>query len=659
VNRPQPLPAAEGIKGARERLGSDPAGAAREARAVLDRAPGSAPARLLLGSALRRLGELDEACALLEVLAAEHAAAWGVQFEAGAAWAAQGEALRSIPFLKRARQLNPRSSLARHALCDQLALSGDLASCDRLWETRLPGDPQDPALREAARAYLGGRRAEGEAWLFERFGLHAGDPMAVNLLADAGLREGRLEAVQALTAFWLDRFPRFTALRERHAAALLGQHKLALALEAAEALRRAAPDAPGPMVQEASALTGLGEHDRALVTFEELTARFPDRPELWIARGHVLKTVGRQAEALKAYRQSLALRPSFGDAYWSVANLKVEPFAPSEVETMQALVEQNALGRADRIPLLFALGSAHERAGRFEAAFGCYARAAALHRALHPYDAQAHRDFVRRSQQTFTEPFFADRAGSGDASEAPIFVVGLPRSGSTLVEQILASHSEVEGLSELMELPRLADEAVRVATTKDAYPEALGALPREAFGALGRAYLERARAYRRLARPRFVDKFPGNSLHIGFIHLILPRARIIDVRREPMACCFSLFKQYFADGQAYSYDLDDLGRYYTDYVDLAAHFERTLPGRVHRVLYEDLVADPEGQTRRLLDYCGLGFEPACLTFHETRRPVRTASALQVRRPISREGLEHWRRFEPWLEPLKRGLCAVA
>jgi hypothetical protein len=334
----------------------------------------------------------------------------------------------------------------------------------------------------------------------------------------------------------------------------------------------------------------------------------------------------------------------------------VERFSESDRIAMHGLLAAPDLAPNDRVHLHFALGKALEDEGDFTAAFEHYAEGARRRRAVVPYDADAHTAFVQRTMATFTAGFLAERMGSARTGRRtprsdPIFIVGLPRSGSTLVEQILASHSAVEGLSELPDLPLVAAQAAGGRP----YPEGLASLVPSGLAALGAAYLDRTRPNRRLGRPRFVDKFPGNVLHIGLIQLILPNARIIDVRREPMACCFSIFKQLFAEGQGYSYDLTELGRYYRDYLALTAHFDAVLPGRVHRVDYETLVAEPEREIRRLLAYCGLTFEPECLRFHEARRTVWTPSADQVRRPLSRDRLDHWRRFEPWLGPLKAAL----
>jgi hypothetical protein len=324
---------------------------------------------------------------------------------------------------------------------------------------------------------------------------------------------------------------------------------------------------------------------------------------------------------------------------------------------MRRQLADPALGAEDRLHFHYALGKALEDRGDYADSFRQYAEGARLRRAERPYDAAESHDQMLRSKALFTERFFAEREGGGSPAPDPIFIVGLPRAGSTLIEQILASHSAVEGTMELPDIAALARRLGRPGSRVEGprYPEALADLNGAARTALGEEYIERTRIHRKKGRPLFIDKMPNNLHHIGLIQLILPNAKIIDARRAPMASCFSAFKQLFARGHAFSYDLTDLGLYYRDYVALMDHFDTVLPGRVWRVIYEDMVEDTERQVRRLLDYCGLPFEAACLRFHENDRPVRTASSEQVRRPIFREGLEQWRRYEPWLGPLAAAL----
>ena len=654
---------ASAIAEAQALLGSRPDQAAGRARAILRTVPNDTRAKLLLGAALRRTGDAVGARDVLAPLAEAHPAAWGVQFEIGGALAMLGETAGAVAALGRAGALNPRSSLAWHALGDQLAIQGDEAGAADAHGRVLEGSIHDPALVQAAGELLDGAGQTAATVLQDRFNMHLCDPLSARLVADVGLRLGRHEAVEALATPHLDRAPGFAPLRHSLALALQGQGAMLRSADHVRRLRSEHPAAPAYRLLEAALLVELADYGRALAAYEGALNDRPGDARIWLAYGHVLKIVGRQGDCIAAYRRSLALAPNSGEAYWSLANLKLAAFSQDDLAAMAArLAVRPSDGAAqepeatDRAAMLYAYAKALEDAGRFEEAFSHYRRGAALRRAAAPWDGAAHSDYVRRTIATFTPAFLAACQGVGSRAADPIFVVGLPRSGSTLVEQILASHPQVEGLSERPDLMALARRLACVGQARGlAYPEALGDVDGEALGALGEAYLAGLRPNRRLGRAFFVDKFPGNFLHTGLIQLILPRARIIDVRRQPMACCVSVFRQYFAQGQSYSYDLEDLGRYYADYVELMAHFDAMLPGRVLHLHYEDLVADPEGRTRQLLDYCGLPFDPACLKFYESRRPVRTASSEQVRRPISAIGLDHWRNFAPWLAPLEAAL----
>jgi hypothetical protein len=364
----------------------------------------------------------------------------------------------------------------------------------------------------------------------------------------------------------------------------------------------------------------------------------------------MLKTVGRQSNGVTAYRKALAIRPEMGEAWWSLANLKTVKFDRDDVEAMNAALESGRLTDEDRFHLEFALGKALHDAGRSDEAFQHYFTANTLRLKAQPYRPDEIRRIVDRCVETFTAEAFMERSGGIEAQD-PIFIVGMPRAGSTLVEQILASHSLVEGTTELPDIPALARES-------GIYPRGILGATTEDRRALGEEYLKRSGVQRRTGRPFFIDKLPNNWLFVPFIHLILPNAKIIDARRHPLGCCFSNFRQHFARGQAFSYDLADVGRYYADYVRMMAHVDAVLPGRVHRVIYERMVGDTEAEVRALLRYCDLEFEPACLEFHKTDRAVRTASSEQVRRPIYREATEEWRAYEPYLGPLKRALGPV-
>ena len=458
----------------------------------------------------------------------------------------------------------------------------------------------------------------------------------------------------------LELAPGFQPARYARAVLLHRDNKAAEALAEVETLLAADPVNPSYRNLHAVLLSHVGEVERACAIYDRLLAEYPGNAKVWLSYGHVLKTAGRQEDCIAAYRACIAREPAFGEAYWSLANLKTFRFSADDLKTMRAKVSDPRLGDVDRLNLEFALGKAEEDAGEHAAAFGHYERGNALQRARLPFDRALNTARMRRLQEVFTQEHFERRAGLGHPSQAPIFIVGMPRAGSTLIEQILASHSAVEGTSELPNIIAMARELRQRADEDDlrGYADVLQTLDPAALRELGGRYLRDTRVYRKTDRPYFIDKMPNNFLHIGLIHDILPDARIIDARRHPLGCCLSNFKQLYARGQRFSYGLADMGSYYRDYVELMAHFDAVLPGRVHRVVYEHVVEDTEGEVRRLLDYCGLPFEPGCLRFFENDRPVRTASSEQVRRPIYREGVDQWRRFEPWLDPLKAALGPV-
>jgi tetratricopeptide (TPR) repeat protein len=367
--------------------------------------------------------------------------------------------------------------------------------------------------------------------------------------------------------------------------------------------------------------------------------------------GHMLKTVGRLEDGIAAYRKAIGLLPTLGEVWWSLANLKTVRFSDADIAAMLAALESPALAREDRFHLDFALGKALEDRGKADEAFAHYAKANALRREELDYSAEENSRLVDRLIEIATPAFFAARAGKGCDASDPIFVLGMPRAGSTLIEQILSSHSMIEGTTELPDIPAMARRARN-------YPHNLPEIEPERLAEMGDEFLRRSRIQRKTDKPFFIDKLPNNWLHIVFILMILPNARIVDARRHPLGCCFSNFKQHFAKGQAFSYSLEDMGRYYADYVRLMAHIDRVLPGRVHRVIYERMVDDTEAEVRALLDYCGVPFEDACLSFYKTERAVRTPSSEQVRQPIFREGTEAWKPFAAHLDPLRSALGPV-
>ncbi|TVQ45279.1 MAG: sulfotransferase family protein [Gammaproteobacteria bacterium] len=481
-------------------------------------------------------------------------------------------------------------------------------------------------------------------------------PEAMRLLAALGVRLHVLDDAEFLLESVLEFKPDFLLARIDYVDVLQRRQKYARALEEARTILTTDPANPAFRSLFANQCMTVGDYPQALQLYDELLAETPDNPQLNLVRGHALKTIGRQAEAIDAYRRAAAGRPGFGDAYWSLANLKTYRFEDREVAAMREQEALPGLVSEDRYHLCFALGKALEDRACYEEAFGYYTRGNTLKRETLRYSTERTELEFQRQAEVCTVEMLAARAGQGHPGEDPIFIVGLPRAGSTLIEQILASHSQVDGTLELPNILAIAHRlrGRRRVDEQPLYPGVLSELSPEQLHELGEEYL-RDTAVHRQGAPRFTDKMPNNFRHIGLISLILPNARIIDARRHPMACCFSGYKQLFAEGQEFTYDLDDLGRYYRGYVELMDHWDRVLPGRILRVQHEQLVDNFEHEVRRLLEFCGLPFEQDCLEFHRTRRVVRTASSEQVRRPLNREGLEQWRHFSPWLGPLERAL----
>jgi tetratricopeptide (TPR) repeat protein len=638
-------------------LALQPALAEEQSREILKAVPGHPEALLLLAMARMRQDDAAGALAILEPLGVSQPKAPAVHFELAMARARLGKSEDAIAALRRVVQLHPDHAQAWRALGDQLTLLGDTAAADDAYARHIKASVNDPKLIEAAAALCENKLAIAERLLRTFLKKHPTDVAALRMLAETGSRLGRWEDAEKLLSHALALAPSFDAARHNYAVLLHRQNKLVAALREVEVLLEREPRNPNYLSLKAAALARLGEQARAKEIYETLLKDFPNTPKGWMSYGHTLKTLGGQDASIKAYRRSIALMPQLGEAYWSLANLKTFRFSSADIAAMRAQLAREDVAGEDRFHLHFALAKALEDEGHYAESFDHYEKGNALRRADADYNADdAHRQ-VERSVAFFTRKFFAERAGFGSPAPDPIFIVGLPRSGSTLLEQILSSHSSVEGTAELTDIILIAKRLGGKKRREDArlYPEILATLSSDELRALGEEYLTRTRVQRKTERPFFIDKMPNNFAHVGLIHLILPNAKIIDARRHPLACCFSNFKQHFARGQNFTYSLADLGRYYADYVALMAHFDAVLPGRVHRVFYEEMVANPERETRRMLDYCGLDFEDACLRFYESDRAVRTASSEQVRQPIYAGALDHWRHYDQWLAALKLAL----
>lgn len=519
---------------------------------------------------------------------------------------------------------------------------------ERLELAAIDASVGEPRLIEAGAALVSGDLRAAEQVLRPLLRDDPFDVAAIRMMAELAGRLGRYRDAEALLRRALELAPAFRPARANLATVLHRQNRSTEALAELDRLLEDDPDNAGHANLKAAALGRIGEFEEAIQLYESVLRKAPDQPKIWMSYGHVLKTVGRQADAIAAYRRATEIRPGLGEVWWSLANLKTVRFTDADVAAMETALGGTGLSDDDRLHLHFALGKALEERGAAKASFGHYAQGNAIRRAQLPYDPADTDEQIARAKAIYTPDFYAARAGWGCQAPDPIFIVGMPRAGSTLIEQILASHSQVEGTMELPDIPALA---ARIGSGSKPVAD----LDADEVRALGAEYLERTRIQRKTDRPFFIDKLPNNWAHAGLIKLILPNARIVDARRHPLASCFSNFKQHFARGQSFTYGLADVGRYYAGYVELMAHFGRVLPGAVHRVIYEWLVDDTEGQIRALLAAMGLPFEDACLRFWETERAVRTASSEQVRRPINREGLEPWKPFDAWLGPLKDAL----
>ena len=565
---------------------------------------------------------------------------------------------------QQATVIRPDAAEAWRGLGDARRAAGDSTGSGQAHERAAHLSLSRAPLKDAVAAIATNRLATAEQIVRTRLAAAPTDVAAITLLADVAQRAGNGDDTIRFLRHALDIAPPYRPARERLARCLYADHHLPEALAEFDRLLAVDPAHAGYRNLRAVILDLLGNHAGAIAAWRAMLDDDPAQPAVWMTLGNALKSTGDIAAAIAAFRHAVAIVPGHGESWWGLANLKSFRFTEAEVAVMEAQAARDDLADADRLCLDFALGKAHEDAGRYAQSFRHYEAGNRRQLARVPHDPQALPALTRRCAALFTPAFFARHAPSGDAphgpSHGPIFIVGMPRSGSTLVEQILASHPAVEGTMELPELPRIvrslggfgADPAT------DLYPETLAALSDAQLAALGARYLERAARWRQTDRPFFIDKLPLNFVSIGLIRLILPQARIVDVRRHPLGCGLSVFKQHFAGGSSFATDLAHIGRFYADYVAMMDLWHARLPGLIHPVAYEDLVENTEATVRGLLAYLGLPFDPACLAPHANARAVRTPSAEQVRRPIHGEAMDHWRYFEPWLDPLKAGLGDV-
>ena len=611
---------------------------------------------LFFAIAQRYLGRIPEALAALEILERHHPRFSRLYEERGHCFVVMRQAPQAIQAFLRAVNINNALPASWRMLDGLYRMIGqaDNAAMAASHVATLRNLPQEVVT--ATGLFADGDLDLAES-LIRAYLLKHGDHVeAMRLLARIGIARKVFDDAELLLSAMLELAPDYRVARQEYAGVLIELHKYHEARRELDRLVALEPDNRLFKILYATSCVGLGEHQRAIEIYRQLLLSTPEDAELQLSIAHAQKTLGQRQQAIDSYRRAAALRPTFGDAYWSLANLKTYRFTDEELAQLRAAQSAPATGPVDRYHLCFALGKALEDRGEFEDSFRYYETGNALKRTESKYRADIIEQNTQQQVEVCSAEFFANRIGWGAQDPDPIFIVGLPRSGSTLLEQILASHSQVEGTQELATIQQI----VTTLRGRDPdlnnprYPRILTQMSGADFLKLGEQYLADTRVYR-TGKPFFIDKMPNNFRHIGLVHLMLPNARIIDARREPMACCFSNLKQLFANGQEFTYGIDDIARYYRTYLTLMRHWDRVLPGRVLRIQHEDVVNDLEGNVRRMLDFCGLEFESRCIEFHKTERSVRTASSEQVRQPLFREGLDQWRHFEPWLEPLKSAL----
>ena len=644
------------LSNAADLLAHDPRLAQEQAREILKVYPDSVDATRILASAFRLQKRPQKGLDVLAPLLERQADSPAFLHEFAQCQGGVGQGDEAIKTLRAAVAIDPKYAPAWQSLGHQLAVAGDEEGSRRAFQQHFELSTPHPELVEAVRLLRKGKLGKAERIARDLLKKHPTDVSAIRVLADIGFKMGQLKDASNLLERCLELAPDFHVARHSYAMILMRQQKPEAAINETEKLLALEPNNPNFLTLKAAVLNRIGDQAGALEIYERVLKNYPNQARAQMSYGHTLKTVGRLDEAIEAYKKCIHLSPEVGEAYWSLANLKTFRFSDEDIDNMRKQVTTEGGDADDQSHLAFALGKALEDRRGYDESFKYYRRGNAIRRIEHRHSPKVNVLESLRQVRALPREFFEQRKGWGCQAPDPIFVVGLPRAGSTLLEQILASHSQVQGTSELMDIVTMSRKLGNKNRENPAgkYPEVLAELTQDRCRELGESYLETTRI-QRTDTPFFIDKMPNNFRHIGLIHLILPNSKIIDARRHPMGGCFSGFKQLFAHGQTFTYGLEDIGKYYRDYVRLMDHWDTVLPGRVHRVQYEEMVADTEARIRALLDYCELDFEEQCLKFYDTDRAIRTPSAEQVRKPIYKEGLEQWRNFEAHLDPLKEAL----
>ena len=637
------------VEQAASALADDPATAEKLALALTAKRPDDPRPKLIRASALRRLGDCKSALPMLIELANGWPRAARTRYELGLCLAKTGHPVEGLGELESAVSIDPQFTEAWHALADQAFANGHFELEVRAKAAIARLEMADPALADAAEAVAMGRFADAEPVLRRHLLRQPDDVEALRLLAECLCADRAYGQAETLLRHALALEPDMSLVRFKLASTLFASQQAERALKELSPLEARDPLNPAYRNLRAGCLALLGDEGAAEAIHKELAASFPANCRIAVNHGHALRTKGSRDEAIASYRRAIELQPKNGEAWWSLANLKVGALTAPDEKVMRRLLADSSLPELERMRLFYALGRRLEDVGQYAESFACYAGGAVIAKRRVDVQQPDYQELLRSMQDCFTAEFLAERANWGVGDASPIFILGLPRSGSTLVEQILASHPDIEGT---MELPYIGAIASRL-SLKDR--GAVRHLSKGEVKALGEEYLAKSAIHRRLGRKYFVDKMPNNFRHIGLIRLILPKAKIIDVRRFPLASCLSCFKQLFAEGHEYSYDLQDLGSYYRTYLAIVRHFSEIQPLAIHTQLYEDLIEQPEVQIARLLSFLDVPFFPGCLKFYENDRAVRTVSSEQVRQPIYRSGLDHWRVFAKFLGPLEEAL----
>jgi tetratricopeptide (TPR) repeat protein len=654
---PAPSPVETEVRRIRELLERRAFGEATAAAAALAvKVPENRDVLYMMAVGQRYLNQIPGALATLERLQQHHPGFSRLYQERGHCYVALKDAPRAIDAYLTGVNINPALPASWAQLVILYRMTGNTENAVMAADHVATLKNLPPEVVSATALFSDGDWLPAENIVRAYLLKHGNHVEAMRLLARIGIAREVLDDAEILLEAVLELAPDYKAARFEYARVLFDRQKHLRARNELETLLKLEPENRQYQTLYATTCVGLGDHEKALALYRKLLVESPRAADVHLSVAHSLKTMGRREESIEAYRAAAAARPNYGDAYWSLANLKTYRFTEDEIARMRTEESAPATPLVDRYHLCFALGKAFEDRGEYRESYGHYERGNALKKSESRYRPEPIERNTRMQIEICTREFFSRRQGVGAKNADPIFIVGLPRAGSTLLEQILASHSRVEGTQELADIPRIVLEfqGRDPDLANPRYPRVLANLSTEEFLRLGEKYLSDTRAYR-TDKPFFIDKMPNNFRHIGLIHLMLPNAKLIDARREPMACCFSNLKQLFASGQEFTYSIGDIARYYRTYLDLMQHWDEVLPGKILRVWHEDVVDDLEGNVRRILDFCGLDFEPACVEFYKSERSVRTASSEQVRQPIFREGLDQWKNYEPWLGELKDAL----